>query len=51
MKLKIQRLYQKIRNARKHMIHDITNKLINENDIKNTKIISKDKKCQKTYDT
>ena len=33
MKLKIQRLYQKIRNARKHMIHDITNKLINENDI------------------
>ena len=33
MKLKIQRLYQKIRNARKHMIHGITNKLINENDI------------------
>ena len=33
MKLKIQRLYQKIRNARKHMIHEITNKLINENDI------------------
>ncbi len=33
MKLKIQRLYQKIRNARKHMIHDITNKLIKENDI------------------
>ena len=33
MKLKIQRLYQKIKNARKHMIHDITNKLINENDI------------------
>ena len=33
MKLKIQRLYRKIRNARKHMIHDITNKLINENDI------------------
>ena len=33
MKLKIQRMYQKIRNARKHMIHDITNKLIKENDI------------------
>ena len=33
MKIKIQRLYQKIRNARKHMIHDITGKLINENDI------------------
>ena len=33
MKLKIQRLYQKIRNARKHRIHDITKKLIEENDI------------------
>ena len=33
MRLKIQRMYQKIRNARKHMIHDITNKLIKENDI------------------
>ncbi len=33
MKIKIQRMYQKIRNARKHMIHDITNKLIKENDI------------------
>ena len=26
-------MYQKIRNARKHMIHNITNKLIKENDI------------------
>ncbi len=33
MKLKIQRMYLKIKNARKHMIHDITNKLIKENDI------------------
>ena len=33
LKLKIQRMYQKIRNARKHMIHNITNKLIKENDI------------------
>ena len=33
LKIKIQRMYQKIRNARKHMIHDITNKLIKENDI------------------
>ena len=33
VKLKIQRMYQKIKNARKHMIHDITNKLIKENDI------------------
>ena len=33
LKLKIQRLWQKIRNARKHLIHDITNKLIKENDI------------------
>ena len=31
--LKIQRLWQKIRNARKHLIHDITNKLLKENDI------------------
>ena len=31
IKLKIQRLWQKIRNARKHLIHDITNKLIKEN--------------------
>ena len=33
LKLKIQRLFMKIRNARKHMLHDITNKLIKENDI------------------
>ena len=33
LKLKIQRMYQKIRNARKHMIYNITNKLIKENDI------------------
>ena len=33
LKLKIQKMYQKIKNARKHMIHDITNKLIKENDI------------------
>ena len=33
IKLKIQRLWQKIRNTRKHLIHDITNKLIKENDI------------------
>lgn len=33
LKLKIQRLFQKIRNARKYLIHNITNKLIKENDI------------------
>ena len=33
LKLKIQRLFQKIRNARKHLIHNITNQLIKENDI------------------
>ena len=33
LKLKIQRMNQKIRNARKHMIYNITNKLIKENDI------------------
>ena len=33
IRLKIQRLWQKIRNARKHLSHGITNKLIKENDI------------------
>ena len=33
MKLKIQRLFMKIKNARKFLIHTITNKLIKENDI------------------
>ena len=33
MCLKIKKLWKKIRNARKHLIHDITNKIIKENDI------------------
>ncbi len=33
IKLKIRRLWQKIRNARKYLIHDITNNLLKENDI------------------
>ena len=33
VKLKIQRLYLKIRNARKHMIYILTNKILKENDI------------------
>ena len=33
VKLKIQRLYLKIRNARKHMIYKLANKIIRENDI------------------
>jgi len=33
LKIKIQRLFQKIRNSGKHLIHNITNKLITENDI------------------
>ena len=33
VKLKIQRLYLKIRNARKHMIYNLANKIIKENDI------------------
>ena len=33
VKLKIQRLYLKIRNARKHMIYKLANKIIKENDI------------------
>ena len=33
MKLKIQRLYLKIRNSRKYMIHTVTNKILKDNDI------------------
>ena len=33
IKLKIQRAYQKLRNMRKYLIHDITNKIVKENDI------------------
>ena len=33
MKLKIQRLFMKIKNARKFLLHNITNKIISENDI------------------
>ena len=33
MKLKIQKLFMKIKNARKFLLHKITNKLIKENDI------------------
>ena len=33
IKLKIQRVYQKLKNIRKHFIHDITNKIVKENDI------------------
>ena len=32
-KLKLQRAYRKLKNIRKHLIHDVTNKLIKENDI------------------
>ena len=45
IKLKIQRLWQKIRNARKHLIHDITNKLIKEHDI----IVCKDLDAKRMY--
>ena len=33
IKIKLQRCYQKLRNMRKHLIHTITNKLIEDNDI------------------
>ena len=33
MKLKIGRLWKKIRNDRKYLIHDITNEILEENDI------------------
>ena len=32
-KLKLQRAYRKLKNIRKHLIHDVTNKLVKENDI------------------
>ena len=48
MKLKIQKLYKKIKNERKHLIHDITNYLLKENDI----IVTEDldlKRMQKNH--
>ena len=33
IKLKLQRAYRKLKNIRKHLIHDVTNKLVKENDI------------------
>src|SRR5699024_3790924 len=33
IKLKIQRAYMKLKNISKHLIHDVTNKIIKENDI------------------
>ena len=33
IKLKLQRAYMKLKNIRKHLIHDVTNKIIKENDI------------------
>ena len=33
IKLKIQRAYMKLKNIRKHLMHDVTNKLVKENDI------------------
>lgn len=45
IKQKMQRLWQKIRNARKHLIHNITNKLIKENDI----IVTEDLNIKSMY--
>ena len=45
IKLKIQRCYQKLKNMRKYLIHDITNKLTNENDI----IITEDLDIKNMY--
>ena len=33
VKLKLQTVYRKLKNARKYLIHSISNKLINDNDI------------------
>ena len=40
IKLKIKRAYMKLKNIRKHLIHNITNKIIKDND-RNTNAIGK----------
>ena len=47
IKLKIQRAYMKLKNIRKHLIHDITKKLVKENDI----IVMEDLDIKNMYQT
>ena len=47
IKLKLQRAYMKLKNIRKHLIHNITNKLVKENDI----IVMEDLDIKNMYQT
>ena len=47
IKLKLQRAYMKLKNIRKHLIHDVTNKLVKENDI----IVMEDLDVKNMYQT
>ena len=56
VKLKLQTVYKKLRNARKYLIHSISNKLIKENDIivteslKISRMVQNKKLSKKIYD-
>ena len=47
IKLKIKRAYMKLKNIRKHLIHDITNKIVKDNDI----IVMEDLDIKAMYQT
>ena len=47
IKLKLQRAYMKLKNIRKHLIHNITNKIIKENDI----VVMEDLNIKNMYQT
>ena len=47
IKLKLQRAYMKLKNIRKHLIHNITNKIIKENDI----VVMEDLDVKNLYQT
>ena len=47
IKLKLQRAYMKLKNIRKHLIHNITNKIIKENDI----VVMEDLDVKNMYQT
>ena len=47
IKLKLQRAYMKLKNIRKHLIHNITNKIIKENDI----VVMEDLDIKNMYQT
>ena len=47
IKIKIQRAFMKLKNIRKHLMHDVTNKLVKENDI----IVMEDLDIKNMYQT